>query len=76
MYIVNRKLFEQKVVTDSKLAYLLIRAIEHPCSSDQYPTHEMTELREHLVTLRLADRVGATGGPEPEKIEDNDSDNY
>lgn len=75
MYIIDRKNFEKKVI-DTKLAYLLIRAIEHPCSTDQYPTHEMTELREHLVTLRLADRVGATDGPEPEKIEDDDSDNY
>lgn len=75
MYIVNRKLFEQKVVTDSKLAYLLIRAIERPCSSDQYPTHEMTELREHLVTLQLANRVGPSDELEPEKIEDYDSDN-
>lgn len=58
MYVINRKLFEQKV-SDSKLAYLLIRAIEHPCSTDQYPTHEMTELREFLVTSQLANRVGS-----------------
>jgi hypothetical protein len=76
MYIINRKLFEQRVTTDPKLAYLLIRAIEHPCSTDQYPTHEMTELREHLVTLQVANRVGAMDTHEPEKIEDNDPDNY
>ena len=75
MYIINRKLFEQRVTTDPKLAYLLIRAIEHPCSTDQYPTHEMTELREHLVTLQVANRVGAMDPHEPEKIE-NDPDNY
>jgi hypothetical protein len=75
MYIINRKLFEQRVTTDPKLAYLLIRAIEHPCSTDQYPTHEMTELREHLVTLQVANRVGAMDTHEPEKIE-NDPDNY
>jgi hypothetical protein len=35
----------------------------------------MTELREHLVTLQVANRVGAMDTHEPEKIE-NDPDNY
>lgn len=75
MYIINRKKFEEKVI-DSKLAYLLIRAIEHPCSSEQYPTYEMQELREHLVMLQLAHRVGQPDELEPKKIDDNDPDNY
>jgi hypothetical protein len=71
MYVVNRKSFEQ-LVANPTLAYLLIRAIEHPCSTDQYPTHEMQELREYLVTSQLANRVGALPKPEPETIDDND----
>ena len=69
MYVVNRKAFEQ-LVANPTLAYLLIRAIEHPCSTDQYPTHEMQELREYLVSSQLANRVGAL--PKTEPIDDND----
>jgi hypothetical protein len=73
MYVINRKKFELQV-SDPKLAYLLIRAIEHPCSSDQYPTHEMTELREFLVTSQLANRVGALDKSEPTNPNDDGID--
>lgn len=73
MYVINRKKFELQV-SDPKLAYLLIRAIEHPCSSDQYPTHEMTELREFLVTSQLANRVGALDKPKPTNPNDDGID--
>lgn len=71
MYVVNRKSFEQ-LVANPTLAYLLIRAIEHPCSTDQYPTHEIQELREYLVTKQLAHRVGGIPETEPKPIDDND----
>jgi hypothetical protein len=66
MIIVNRQQFDA-LVSDSKLAYLLTRFIEHPCSSDSHPTYEYRELREYLTLNKLATNV--TAWPRPNETD-------